>query len=118
MRVADEERSYLLFDAEVDDRSDRLVSQVGSSAVLVRGSHCSFFQRRECLVQWLCFLASRPNCLLCCRLSERMPRPVTIVTRPVLVVTAEPRWRCTSKGLLAVLACESLLDMPHFVSIT
>ena len=43
VRVAYEERSYLLFDAEVDDRSGRLVPQVadtplGSSAVLVPGA--------------------------------------------------------------------------------
>jgi hypothetical protein len=51
-------------------------------------ARCNVFHRREYFLHRLCFLASCPNWRQCCRLRERMPRPVTIKAAPVFVVTA------------------------------
>src|SRR5271165_1467289 len=50
-----------------------------------------FFHRLEYLMHLDCFLAILPSCLVLCLLRDLIPRPVTIMACPVLVLTAA-RW--------------------------
>src|SRR6266566_5967510 len=95
MRIANEDRPDLVVNTKVNHVPSGLMACITNSRFerlqtifLVR---CSFFQRREYFLHRDCFLASCPTCRMRCRLSERIPRPVTIRACPVFVVTAA-RW--------------------------
>ncbi len=66
----------------------------------------------ECFLQQACFLVIFLKRMVRCRLRERIPRPVTIIAWPVLVVTAA-RWVFSEvhRGLVAARGMLSLRDL-------